>query len=75
MMMRKRRYYESAIRDAVAEGAIEPCDPAQKTSALMALIDGLLSQARIMNDPEPLRALPALVLDLLRPIKPVSATT
>src|ERR1051326_2766276 len=26
---RKRRYYESAIRDAIAESEIEPCDPAQ----------------------------------------------
>ncbi len=72
IMMRKRRYYESAIRDAVAEGVIEPCDPAQKTVALVALIDGLLSQSRIMNDPEPLRSLPAMALDLLRPTKPVT---
>src|SRR5262245_29733469 len=30
IVARKRKYLESAIRDAVAEGSIEPCDPAQK---------------------------------------------
>jgi TetR/AcrR family transcriptional repressor of nem operon len=63
---RKRRYYESTIRDAVAAGAIEPCDPAQKTLALVGLIEGLVSQSRIMNDPEILKELPAMALGLLR---------
>lgn len=63
----KRRYYESAIRDAVAHGSIEPCNPAQMTTAIAALIDGMISQARIMDDPEILRALPAMGLGLLRP--------
>lgn len=63
---RKRRYYESAIRDAVAEGSIAPCDPAQKALALHGLIDGLVSQARIMNDLTVLATLPDLGLDLLR---------
>lgn len=62
---RKHRYYESAIRDAVAKGEIEPCDPAQKAAALAGLIEGLVSQARIMNDPEVTRCLPAMGLGLL----------
>ncbi len=66
VMSRKRRYYESTIRDALREGVIEPCDPAQATCALVALIDGLVSQSRIMNDPEPLRDLPKMALGLLR---------
>jgi len=66
IMARKRRYYESSIRDAVAEGLIEPCDPAQKALALAGLIEGLVSQSRIMNDPEILRELPAMALGLLR---------
>ncbi len=66
IMARKRRYYESAIRDAVAEGVIEPCDPAQKALALAGLIEGLVSQSRIMNDPEVLRELPSMALGLLR---------
>ena len=66
IMSRKRRYFETAIRDAVAEGLIEPCDPAQKTLALGGLIEGLVSQSRIMNDPEVLRELPSMALGLLR---------
>ena len=66
IMSRKRRYYESAIRDAVAEGLIEACDPAQKALALVGLIEGLVSQSRIMNDPEVLRELPAMALGVLR---------
>jgi TetR/AcrR family transcriptional repressor of nem operon len=66
MMMRKRRYYESAIRDAVAQGAIEPCDPAEESLALLALLEGMITQARITNDPEILRKLPSMALGLLR---------
>jgi TetR/AcrR family transcriptional repressor of nem operon len=77
IMSRKRRYYESAIRDAIAAGEIEPCDATQKTLALVGLIEGLVSQARIMNDPEILRELPAMALGLLgakpRPSTPLAA--
>lgn len=64
---RKRKYLESAIRDAVADGSIEPCDPAQKALALGCLLEGAVTQARIMNDPESLRTLAAMGMDLLRP--------
>jgi TetR/AcrR family transcriptional repressor of nem operon len=66
MMARKLKYYESAIRDAVAQGVIEPCDPAQESLALLGLLEGLIGQARIMNDPEILRRLPDMALGLLR---------
>jgi TetR/AcrR family transcriptional repressor of nem operon len=66
IMARKRRYYESAIRDAVAQGVIEPCDLAQVSLAIFALIEGLVSQARIMNDTEVLRQLPAMALGILK---------
>lgn len=66
IVSRKRRYLESAIRDAVAEGVIEPCDPTHKALALTCLMEGALTQARIMNDPEPLRNLAAMGLDVLR---------
>jgi TetR/AcrR family transcriptional repressor of nem operon len=62
---RKRRYYESAIRDAIADGSIESGDPAQKAAALAGLIEGILTQARILNDPEILRALPELAFRIL----------
>jgi TetR/AcrR family transcriptional regulator, transcriptional repressor for nem operon len=63
---RKRRYYESAIRDAIAAGAMEPCDPAETATALFGLIDGLITQARIMNDIKLLKYVPQLGMDLLK---------
>jgi TetR/AcrR family transcriptional regulator, transcriptional repressor for nem operon len=66
IFIRKRRYYESAIRDAIAAGAIEPGEPADKATALFGLINGLVSQARIMNDIAVLRDLPLLGLELLK---------
>jgi TetR/AcrR family transcriptional regulator, transcriptional repressor for nem operon len=70
---RKRRYYESTIRDLIAAGAIEPCDPAQKALALVGLIEGMVSQARIMNDPEVLKTLPAMGLGILQVKMPALA--
>ncbi|MCU0792894.1 MAG: TetR/AcrR family transcriptional regulator [Opitutaceae bacterium] len=72
---KKRRYYESAIRDAVAAGAIAPCDPAETATALFALIDGLLTQARIMNDLKILKHLPARGLELLKARAPAATST
>ncbi|MBL9216072.1 MAG: TetR/AcrR family transcriptional regulator [Opitutaceae bacterium] len=65
LFARKRRYYESAIRDALAEGSIESCNPAEKAIALTGLIEGILTQARILNDPEVIRSLPDLALRVL----------
>src|SRR5688572_22320924 len=67
---RKRKYMESAIRDAMADGVIEPCDPAQKALALSCMMEGAVSQARIMNETAPLRNLVSMGLDLLRVKKP-----
>ena len=66
LMDRKRRYIESAIRDAVAEGSIEGCDPVQKARSLCALVEGTLVQGRIMNDTDSIRRLPAMAMDHLR---------
>ena len=74
LFIRKRRYYESAIRDALAEGSIEPGDPAEKASAVAGLIEGTLTQARILNDPEVLRALPDMALRILG-AKSLTSTT
>lgn len=62
---RKRRYYESAIRDALAEGSIEPCDPVEKAGALSGLIEGILGQARLLNNADLLRSLPDLAMRIL----------
>lgn len=64
---RKLRYYEATIREAVEEGSIEKCDPAETSHALFGLIDGIIGQARMMNDLEIIRNLPDMGMHLLRP--------
>src|SRR6266487_2341297 len=49
---RKIKYFESAIRDAHAQGLIEAPDPEAKARALFACYHGTLAQARIQNDVE-----------------------
>jgi TetR/AcrR family transcriptional repressor of nem operon len=51
----KRRYLESAVRDAHAAGLINAPDPAVKARNILAYYEGLLTQARIQNDVEILR--------------------
>lgn len=46
----KRKYLESAIRDAHAAGEIDAPDPVAKARMIMAYYEGLLTQARIQND-------------------------
>lgn len=46
----KRRYFESAIRDAHAAGLIDAPDAAAKSRTLFAYYQGLLTQARIQNN-------------------------
>jgi TetR/AcrR family transcriptional repressor of nem operon len=72
IVAQKRKYFESAIRDAIAEGAIEACDPAEKVASLAGLIEGVMMQSRIMNDPDLVGRLPVMAQDLLRP-KPAAA--
>ena len=45
----KRRYLESAIRDAHAAGLIDAPDPAEKARMILAYYEGVLTQARIQN--------------------------
>ena len=51
----KRRYLESAIRDAHAAGLIQATDPGAKAGMILAYYEGLLTQARIQNDVEVMR--------------------
>ena len=64
------RYFESAIRDAQAEGTAAPGDAAAKAKCLFAFFEGSLAQARIHNDLAFLRDLPNAALDMLRIPKP-----
>ncbi|MGA3266219.1 MAG: TetR/AcrR family transcriptional regulator [Verrucomicrobiota bacterium] len=51
----KRRYLESAIRDAHAAGLIQAPDAGARAAMILAYYEGLLTQARIQNDAEILR--------------------
>ena len=61
----KRKYFESAIRDAHASGLIHAPDAAQKARALFAYYQGLQSQARIENSLEVLHDAVRGTFDLL----------
>jgi TetR/AcrR family transcriptional regulator, transcriptional repressor for nem operon len=55
IMDQKRKYIESAVRDAHAAGLIHAPDAAAKARMVFAYYEGLLTQARIQNDVEVLR--------------------
>jgi len=54
----KTKYFESALRDAQAEGLIHVADIPAQAQALFAYVDGVLGQSRIQNDLELIRTLP-----------------
>jgi len=58
-------YLESAIRDAHGMGLIDAPDAAAKARMLFAYSEGLLTQARILNDVEVLREMAAGMLGIL----------
>jgi TetR/AcrR family transcriptional repressor of nem operon len=62
---RKIKYFESAIRDAHAEGLINAPDPEAKAKALFACYHGTLAQARIQNDLELIRDFKHVAVDVL----------
>jgi TetR/AcrR family transcriptional repressor of nem operon len=66
IFQRKRRYLESCIRDAIAEGEIAPGDSSERACGLWALIEGVLAQCRILNDIEPLRKVPNIAIAYLK---------
>src|SRR5271154_2952580 len=55
IMDQKRKYIECAIRDAHAAGLVHAPDPGAKARMIFAYYEGLLTQARILNDVEVLR--------------------
>jgi TetR/AcrR family transcriptional repressor of nem operon len=61
----KRRYIESAIREAAANGDIGPTDSASMARMVMAFYEGLLTQARIQNDVNVLREMAPGIFGLL----------
>jgi TetR/AcrR family transcriptional repressor of nem operon len=71
---RKVTYFESAIRDAHAQGLIVAPDANGKARTLFMLIQGALTQARIQNNLDVLKELYSRVLDVLGalPAQPAS---
>lgn len=66
MVLRKRRYLESTVREAMANGSIEAGDATKRALVLASFIEGMMMQARMMNDPEILKDLPEMGLEILR---------
>jgi TetR/AcrR family transcriptional repressor of nem operon len=66
ILSQQLRYFESAIRDAQAEGIAAPGDAASKAKCLFAFFEGSLAQARIHNDISYLKNLPDAALDILQ---------
>jgi TetR/AcrR family transcriptional repressor of nem operon len=62
---RKIKYFESAIRDAHAQGLIVAPDSGAKAKMLFACYHGTLTQARIQNDVELLRDFKQVARDVL----------
>ena len=69
------RYIVSAIREAKAEGLVEVDNPDMAAQCLFHLYEGMLTEARIQNDPEVLRALRPAAFNLLRVTKDASVPT
>jgi len=62
---RQFKYFETAVRDAHAEGSIEAEDARMKARSIYALVQGALTQARILDDLEIIRDARRGVFDLL----------
>lgn len=65
ILAKKLSYYESAIRDAHAQGLINAPNAKAKAKALFTLIQGALTQSRIENSLEPFRNAYSASMDLL----------
>lgn|GEM_PF-119049 len=65
ILTHNERYFESAIRDADAEGLISAPNAKAKAQMLVAYFRGCLAQARIENDIRPLRNIASGALELL----------
>lgn len=65
IMDQSRKYLETTIRDAHAEGSIRAHDAAAKARTVYAYTEGLMTQARIRNDVELFREMERGILDLL----------
>ena len=60
-----QRYFETTIAEAAANGDIEPLDTKEAARIIFNLYEGMLTQARMKNDPELLRDLPVATARIL----------
>ncbi len=74
VMARQQRYWESAIRDAQALGQIPAGDPADKAACAIAFYEGMIAHARLHDDAEMLKDLPAQMAEHLRVRDPALAS-
>ncbi len=63
-------HFEGAVRDAQALGLVEAGDPARKAARLLHYFAGVLTQARIENNLEPILQLGDSALELIGARKP-----
>ena len=54
---RKMKYISGALRDAIAEGAVDVKDPVELAREVFCYIKGLMMQAKIENNPDLLKCL------------------
>jgi TetR/AcrR family transcriptional repressor of nem operon len=62
---RSMKYLASTLRDAAAEGILETNDPVELARQVFCYATGLIMQAKIENNPEPLKSLKKGVFRLL----------
>jgi len=74
MLGRMVKYYESAIRDAHAQGLIHAPNAEAKARMLFAYVEGVLTQSRIQNDLQPVRDVAEGAMELLG-AKPEAVTS
>lgn len=69
------RYFESALRDGVADGTVKVRDPHAAAETLFSYVEGCLTQARIHNDPTVVREMGEAALRMIgaEPPAPVPA--
>jgi TetR/AcrR family transcriptional repressor of nem operon len=73
IMVHHRKYLESTIRDAHAQGLIHAPDPVAKAEMVFAYYEGLLTHARIQNDLSVLNEMEEGTMSLLGVKEVVSA--
>ena len=65
LLARMKRYFEAAITEAIANGDIAKIDAKEAARIIFNLHEGMMTQARMKNDLEPLKDLPTATARIL----------